>query len=60
MVQKFNISEMDKKIQLIKKTAQEMTEMAGDSPALYRNARRILAGIKMLELDVSDIKDLVD
>ena len=60
MDQKLSVQEIDEKVQLIKKTAQEMTDMTDDFPALYRNSRRILACKKMLELDISDIKDLVE
>ena len=60
MVQKLSLQEIDEKIQLIRKTAQEMTELAEDFPAIYRNSRRILASTKMLELNISDIKDLVE
>ena len=60
MNKKSTLQEMDDKIQLIRKTAQEMTEMAEDFPTLYRNSRRILAGTKMLELNVSDIRNLIE
>ena len=59
MDQKAIFLEMDEKIQLIKKTAQDMTKMGEDFPALYRNTQRILASAKMLELNISDIMDLV-
>jgi hypothetical protein len=60
MNQKLSLQAIDEKIQLIRKAAQEMTELAEDFPALYRNSRRILASTKMLELNISDIKDLVE
>ena len=42
------------KIETLKKTAQDLAELGEDFPALYRNARRVLAGVKMLEINVSD------
>ena len=45
------------KIAALKKTAEELRDLGEDIPALYRNARRILAGIKMLELNVSDLAE---
>jgi hypothetical protein len=42
------------KIAALKKTALELGDLGEDFPALYRNTRRILAGVKMLEINVSD------
>ncbi len=58
MDQKLYLQEIDEKIQLMKKTASEITEMSYDFPSLNRNTSRILASIKMLEMNISDIKDL--
>jgi hypothetical protein len=60
MEQKLSLQMMADKIQLMKKTAQELAEMAEYLPFLYRNSCRILASTKMLELNISDIKDLED
>jgi hypothetical protein len=59
MDQNFNVKELDNKIQSLKKETEALRDMTGEFPALYRNARRILASIKMLELNLSDIVDLV-
>lgn len=55
MKPKINLKKIDKKIQNLKKTALELKETAEDFPALYRNSSRILASIKMLEMNVSDL-----
>ena len=55
-----SLQELNDKIELIKKTAQEMSDMAVDFPSLYRNSRRILASIEMLELNISDLNNLID
>jgi hypothetical protein len=58
MKEKIDIEEMDARIKALKKSAEELRAMAGDFPAVYRNTSRILAGIKMLELNLSDLLDL--
>ncbi len=59
MAGKTELQEIDGKIQLLKKTAEEIKTMGEGFPALYRNAGRILAGIKMLELNISDVTALL-
>ncbi len=55
MAQEIDLKEIDDRIQLIKKTANELKQMADKFPALDRNTSRILASIKMLEINVSDL-----
>jgi len=55
MANKIDLKELDSKIQSMKKTAEELRLMGEDFPALYRNISRILASIKMLELNISDV-----
>jgi chaperonin cofactor prefoldin len=55
MAKKIDLKELDTKIQSMKKTAEELRKMGEDFPALYRNVSRVLASIKMLELNVSDL-----
>lgn len=55
MDQKMDLKEIAAKIKLMKKGAEELKSMAGDFPALDRNTSRILASIKMLELNISDL-----
>jgi hypothetical protein len=52
------LKEIDRKIQSLKKTAEELKQMGEDFPALYRNISRVLASIKMLELNVSDVAEI--
>lgn len=42
------------KIADLKKTAMELRELGENFPSLYRNTRRILASVRMLEINVSD------
>jgi len=55
MSRKVDLKELDKKIQSMKKTAEELRKMGSGFPALARNTARILASIKMLELNISDL-----
>ena len=53
-----DIKKIDDKIRVLKRTAEELNRMGEDFPALARNSIRILASIKMLELNISDIVEL--
>ena len=55
MESKIDLKKIDRKIQSLKETALELKAMADDFPAVYRNCSRILASIKMLEMNVSDL-----
>ena len=54
----FDLNEIDSKIQLMKRTAQELARAGENFPAIARNIVRISAGIKMLELNISDVVGL--
>ncbi|KPK45073.1 MAG: hypothetical protein AMJ65_01040 [Phycisphaerae bacterium SG8_4] len=51
-------NEINEKIRLLKQTAKDLNRHAEDFPALSRNMARILASIKMLELNISDVSGL--
>ena len=53
------IGKIDTRIKVIKKAAQELKALSGRVPAVDRNAVRILASVKMLEINISDVKDLL-
>ena len=52
---KLNLEELNEKIMAMKDAAIELKKMANSFPAMERNLIRILASIKMLELNVSDL-----
>ena len=56
MAHEFDLEGMDKKIQLLRKISEDILKEAESFPSLSRNCSRILASIKMMELNVSDIK----
>jgi len=53
------VQDLDNRIQTIKKAALELQELSGDIQAVYRNADRILASVKMLEINVTDVLDVI-
>ncbi|MCK4369057.1 MAG: hypothetical protein KAV68_05270 [Dehalococcoidales bacterium] len=50
---------MAKKIQLLKQTATELKRISGGIQAVDKNVDRILASIKMLEINISDVVGLL-
>ncbi len=54
-----DIQKLDTRIQKIKKAAQELKALSRKIPAVDRNTVRILASVKMLEINISDVKDLL-
>ena len=57
MKQTINLNDLNSKIRTMRECAEEMQRMGDEFPALYRNAVRILASLKMLELNISDITE---
>ncbi len=51
-MQEINLKDLEQKVQLMRQTAEELKEMADNFPALDRNLSRMLATIKMLELNI--------
>ena len=52
------LKKIDEKIQVMKRTAQELNRLGDNFPVLARNSVRILASIKMLEINISDLVEL--
>ncbi len=55
---RIKIKQMDVRIKKIRKAAEELRELSGGIQAVDRNAGRILASTKMLEINISDLLDL--
>ncbi len=53
-----DLNTINAKIQEIKKAAEELKHLGNNFPTLSRNADRILASIKMLEINITDCVDL--
>lgn len=55
-----NLEEVDSLIQSMRSAAEIAAEQAESFPALKKNVDRILASIKMLEINISDVLVLDD
>jgi hypothetical protein len=49
------MKKLDTRIKTIKKAAQELKTLSGGIQAVDRNVERILASVKMLEINVTDL-----
>jgi hypothetical protein len=58
MAQQINMHEINEKIQLMKRTAEELNRIGEDFPTIARNTVRIMASVKMLEINISDLVEL--
>jgi len=58
MTKQIDLKQINDKIQLMKKTAEELNRVGEDFPAIARNTVRILASVKMLEINISDLIEL--
>ena len=52
------IRKIDTRIKAIKKAAQELKKFSRGIQAVDRNTERILASVKMLEINISDLLDV--
>jgi len=57
---RIDLNKINAKIQLMKKATEELNQIGENFPALARNTVRILASVKMLEINVSDLVELDD
>ena len=59
MATEYRINEMAAKIAEIRKAAEELDAMCGGIQAVKKNLVRLLSSTKMLEINISDVKDFV-
>ncbi len=59
MAEKSRIEEMARKISSIKQATNELKSMSGGIQAVDRNVDRILASVKMLEINISDLTEVL-
>ncbi len=52
------LKRMDVRIKKIRKAAEELKVLSGGIQAVDRNASRILASVKMLEINISDLVEI--
>jgi hypothetical protein len=59
MAQENDIKGMVTKIKALRKNAEDLKKISGGIPAVDKNADRILANVRMLEIDISDAAELM-
>ncbi len=57
MLTENELKKIDDKIKLLRNTAEELKDLAENIPAITRNTTRLLASVKMMELNISDCID---
>ncbi|MDR3556804.1 MAG: hypothetical protein P4L55_18785 [Syntrophobacteraceae bacterium] len=58
MTTRVDIEKLDEKIRQLKQAALELNEMGNEFPAVKRNTARVLASIRMMEINVCDVAGL--
>jgi hypothetical protein len=59
MAREYDVKAMADKVCALKQSAMELKEMSGGMQAVDRNIDRILASIRMLEINISDVLDVL-
>jgi hypothetical protein len=55
MAQEYDIKAMVAKVRALRRNAEALKEISGGIQAVDRNADRILAGVRMLEININDV-----
>lgn len=55
----YDINGMVEKIKALKQTVTELRQISGGIMAVERNTERMLASIRVLELDICDVADIL-
>ena len=58
MTQQYDIKAMVTKIKTLRKNAEALKEICGDYPTVIKNCDRILADVRMLEININDVADI--
>jgi len=59
MAQEYDIKGMTEIISALRKNAEELKEISGGIQAVDRNADRILANVRMLEISISEAAEIL-
>ncbi len=59
MAEEYDIKQMAEKILKIKEAAIELQRISGGIQAIHRNVDRILASVKMLEINITDLVNVL-
>lgn len=55
MAQEYDIKAIVAKVRALRRNAEALKEISGGIQAVDRNADRILAGVRMLEININDV-----
>ena len=59
MPDEYPVDKMVRSIRSIKRSAVELKNLSGGIQAVDRNVDRILASVKMLEINISDVAEII-
>ena len=59
MAQQYDIKAMAAKIRALRRNTEALKEISGGIQAVDRNADRILADVKMLEININDVAGIL-
>jgi hypothetical protein len=59
MIQQYDIKGMTNKIKALRENAEALKEIGSGIPAVVKNCDRILADIKMLEININDVVEIL-
>ena len=59
MTHEYDIKSMVTKIKALRRNAESLKEIAGDFPTVIKNCDRILADVRMLEININDAADVL-
>ena len=59
MTQQYDIKAMADKIRILRRNAEELKAISGGIPSVDRNVDRILANVRILEISVNDVVEML-
>lgn len=59
MAQQYDIKAMADLIESLRKDAEKLKEISGGIPTVQKNADRILANVRMLEININDAAEIL-
>ena len=60
MTKEYDINAIAEKILALKAITMDLKKISGGVPSIDRNAERILSSIRLLELDVTDVSEILN
>ena len=59
MAQQYDITGMVEKVNLLRQNAEDLRQMSAGFPTVEKNADRILANVRMLEININDVAEVL-